>query len=199
MKSRKLILKVHLYGGLLCFWYLILFAVSSLHFHHHFDFMQERSVEPESQQIHLPVKLSADNDELAINIQNGLNISGNHLPWKTNRDSTGVFYTQIENMKTRYHIKYESLSSTAFVTKTDKGLWSVFNALHGLYEKMPNAPFLIFWRIYTYICLSVVVFSAISGIWLWATRGREKFIGWIIVFVIMALSMTLMITVYLRG
>jgi hypothetical protein len=39
MSIRKWVLKIHLYGGLLCFWYLIIFAVSSLQFQHKFEFM----------------------------------------------------------------------------------------------------------------------------------------------------------------
>ena len=34
MSFRQWILKIHLYGGLLCFWYLVIFAISSLHYHH---------------------------------------------------------------------------------------------------------------------------------------------------------------------
>ena len=34
MGFRQWILKIHLYGGLLCFWCLVIFAIRSLHYHH---------------------------------------------------------------------------------------------------------------------------------------------------------------------
>ena len=39
---RKLILNLHIYGGLLCFGYLIVFGVSSLNFNHRFAFTTAR-------------------------------------------------------------------------------------------------------------------------------------------------------------
>ncbi len=36
---RQWILRIHLYGGLLCAPYLIIFGFSSLHFNHHFAFV----------------------------------------------------------------------------------------------------------------------------------------------------------------
>ena len=39
---RKILLKIHLYGGLLVFPYLIIFGLSSLNFNHHFGFMEEK-------------------------------------------------------------------------------------------------------------------------------------------------------------
>lgn len=199
MELRKWILKIHLYGGLLCFWYLIIFAVSSLHFHHEFEFMNGKPVAEGPQPVQLLFEDSKSDSLLASRIQNGLNIAGWYLPWETFRDSSGVFHTQIQNPKMDYTIQYDPVSSIARIEKKDKGFWSVFNALHGFAGGMPRAPLLIFWRIFTYLCLIVVTFSILSGIWLWANGNVDKLIGWITVLGIMGLSISLMIFVYLRG
>jgi len=200
MKFRKWILKVHLYGGLLCFWYLIILAVSSLHFHHDFEFMNEKSLQEEPPQtINLKIENSKDNKILATNIQNVLRIPGYNIPWETYRDSKEIFYTKIFNLKKKYDIKYDPHTSDAFITKTDKGFWSPVNALHGFSESMSYAPLLVFWRIYTYVCLFVVTFCIFSGIWLWANRSTDKLIGWMTVLGIMTLSVSLMIFVYIKG
>ena len=199
MTLRRWILKIHLYGGLICFWYLIIFAISSLHFHHHFEFMNGKQMVEGSQQIHLKLEDSKSDSALATNIQIALDIAGWYLPWETYRDNSGTFHTQIENPKTQYQIKYDRMSSTASIIRKDKGFWSVLNALHGFAGKMPNAPLFIFWNIFTYICLMVVIFSIFSGIWLWANRSEDKLIGWVTVLGIMGLSFSLMMVVYLKG
>ena len=199
MALRKWILKIHLYGGLLCFWYLIIFAVSSLHFHHEFEFMNGKPAVEGPQTVSLALVDSKSDSALATRIQDALDIAGWYLPWETHRDSSGVFHTQISNPKTDYTIQYDPVSSSASITKNDKGFWSVFNALHGFAGGMPKVPLLIFWRIFTYVCLVVVTFSILSGIWLWAAGREDKLIGWITVLVIMSLSISLMMVVYLRG
>jgi len=199
MKLTKWILKIHLYGGLIYFWYLIILAISSLHFQHHFDFMENKLSDDESEQIHLTIPQNENDSDLATNIQNELEITGWYIPWETYRDSSGKLHTQIENPKNKYLITYDRISSTVSVVKKDKGFWSVINFLHGFAGKMPNAPLLLFWTIFTYICLIGVLFSIVSGIWLWASRSQDKLIGWLTVLGIMGLSISLMIVVYING
>ena len=199
MTLRQWILKMHFYGGLLCFWYLVIFSISSLHFHHHFEFMNETQISEELPPMHLRLDNSKSDSALATTIQNTLDIAGWYLPWETRRDSSGVFHTQIQNPKAGYLIQYDPVSSTIRVTKEDKGFWSVFNALHGFSGAMPNAPFLIFWNLFTYLCLLMVLFSIFSGIWLWASGKRDQFIGWVTVVGTMSLSILLMVYVYLNG
>ena len=44
--------------------------------------------------------------------------------------------------------------------------------LHAL-TGIPNSPFVGTWGIYTEICVWVVLFSACSGVYLWATLKRD--------------------------
>ena len=198
MKLRKWVLKIHLYGGLLCFWYLIIFAVSSLQFQHHFKFMNPELSDEENLEKKLIVPESENVTVFAQNIQNELNLAGWYLPWETFRDSSGIIHTQIQNPKAQYLITYDPLSSTASIIKRNKGLLVPINSLHG-FTGMPNAPLMVFWKIFTYICLIVVVFSIFSGIWLWADSNADKLIGLLTVSGIIILSLSLMIYVYLNG
>lgn len=199
MKLRKWILKIHLYGGLLCFWYLVIFAVSSLQFQHHFEFMNQKLSDEEILEKKLSVTGNENVSDFAISVQDELKIAGWHLPWETYRDKSGIFHTQIQNPKAQYLITYEPLSSTVKIIKKEKGFWTLINSLHGFSGKMPNAPLLFFWKIFTYICLIVVTFSIFSGIWLWATGSTDKLIGLLTVCGIIVLSLSLMIYVYLNG
>lgn len=199
MKLRNWIHKIHLYGGLLCFWYLIIFAVSSLQFQHNFVFMNQKLSNEEIQEKKLSVPKNEKESDFALSIQNELNLAGWYLPWKTYSDSSGIFHTEIQNPKAQYLITYDALSSTVKIVEREKGLWVVINSLHGFSGKMPNAPLMFFWKIFTYICLIVVTFSIFSGIWLWANRSSDKLVGLLTVSGIIVLSFSLMIFVYLNG
>lgn len=199
MEFRRWILKIHLYGGLLCFWYLVIFAISSLHFHHEFDFMQTRELSVESKVLSIEYIPDANDSVKATGLQNELGIAGWYLFWKTYSDSTGVFHTEIHNPKTNYTIQYDPVSKVASVTTEYKGFWSVFNALHGFAGSMPNGTYVMFWHVYTYVCVVVVIVSLFSGIWLWSGTGTDKKIGWITMIGIVSLSLMLMLTIYLKG
>jgi len=136
---------------------------------------------------------------MARQIMDTLQISGWYLFWKTYRDSSNNFYTQIENPKNSYAIKYEANTQALEVSRSYKGIWSIINSLHGFAGKMPRAPLMIFWSIYTYVCLFVVIFSIISGIWLFALSRVEKKVGWITFSSILACSLLFMIYIYYNG
>ena len=83
MGRSRWILKIHLYGGLLCFWYLVIFAISSLHYHHEFDFMEVKEISTESKHITLPQKSQEGDSVLATGLKNELGLAGWYLFWET--------------------------------------------------------------------------------------------------------------------
>jgi hypothetical protein len=199
MTFRKWILKIHLYGGLLCFWYLIIFAISSLDYQHHFKFMEPGNGRVETREAALTLQPATDKLIMARDLQTKLGIPGWVVPWETSLDSLGILHTSIQNPKARYTIVYEPLTSQAKIKSISHGYWRVINSLHGNTGKIPNAPLMVFWGIFTYVCLFVVVFSIISGIWLWAGSPGSKKAGWLTFSGITALSFLLMLIVYIYG
>ena len=117
----------------------------------------------------------------------------------TYRDSVGNFHTMMANPKWDYSIVYDFQNSTSTISAREKSFWNMLNALHGFAGKMPNAPLLFIWNIYTYICIAVVLFSICSGIWLWSGREKQRLTGCLIFSVIMLLSFSLMIFMYKHG
>src|SRR4026207_2246770 len=169
IKWRKILLKIHLYGGLLCFWYLLIFGISALYFQHHFQFMENKNT-PALVSTKKQLRIDPGNTDsvVATNIQNSLRIAGWYTPWETYRDSVGNFHTMIANPKRDYSIVYNFQNSISTISAKEKGFWNILNSLHGFAAKMPNAPLLFVWKIYTYVCIAVVLFSIFSGIWLWS-------------------------------
>ena len=200
IKWRKILLKIHLYGGLLCFWYLLIFGISALYFQHHFQFMENKNT-PALVSTKKQLRIDPGNTDsvVATNIQNSLDVAGWYLPWETYRDSVGNFHTMIANPKRDYSIVYNFQNSISTISAKEKGFWNILNALHGFAAKMPNAPLLFVWKIYTYVCIAVVLFSIFSGIWLWSGRKRQRLTGWLIFSGIILLSFSLMIFIYKHG
>jgi hypothetical protein len=161
--------------------------------------MKERQISNESRPITFQHTFEEGDSALATNLQQELNLAGWYLFWETYTDSVGIFHTEIQNPKTTYRITYDRVSSVASIEREHKGFWSIVNALHGFAGVVPNAPFMIFWHLYTYVCLFVVIFSIVSGIWLWSKSREDKVVGWVTFLGIMTVSLLLMLTTYLKG
>src|SRR5438876_3358188 len=92
---RKWLLNLHLYGGLLCAPYLLIFGFSSLHFNHHFSFVEPK---PNSVTWHAPLAIEplSDNDKMAMSIRDSMGLMGWTIPWKMKRDAAGVLEFDLE-------------------------------------------------------------------------------------------------------
>jgi hypothetical protein len=71
--------------------------------------------------------------------------------------------------------------------------------LHGSYAAYPESVFASTWRWYTDVCTFVVVGAAISGVYLWAGRRRERRVGLALLAAAGAVSLALMLLVTFRG
>ena len=57
------------------------------------------------------------------------------------------------------------------VEETHRGFWTVFNSLHGFNEEIPDAPaFINSWGIYSNVVVFVILFSIISGIYIFSKK-----------------------------
>src|SRR4051812_23880286 len=103
---RKWMLNLHLYGGLLCAPYLIIFGFSSLHFNHHFGFVAPDSkTVPRVWEAPVNVEFSTSNDQLAESIRNSLGLMGWTLPWTMQRDGEGDLHFDVERPGKSYTIR----------------------------------------------------------------------------------------------
>ncbi len=169
------ILKVHLYGGLLCSAYLMVFGFSSLNFNHHFAFAKPLESK-ESWEAPLDLPLDSDNLKAAESVRDELGLMGWPLPWTMNRDSEGNLHFNLERPGKSYTLDVLVKEKRAKVQERRKGFWPVLNSLHALMS-VPNAPFTRMWGWFTEFCTWVVLFSATSGLYLWACSRRERWTG----------------------
>jgi hypothetical protein len=196
---RKLMLTLHLYGGLLCAPYLLIFGFSSLTFNHHFAFLEgkEKGL-PTTWVAPLTVSPVNDKDAMAECVRDSLGLMGWPLPWKTRVEPSGDIEFEMERPGKSYKINTDLKNHSAIVEARRKGVWEVINSLHAL-GSVPNARFTGSWAVYTELCTAFTLFAGVSGIYLWVNSRRERRVGLITLVVATLGSFGLMFLVIFRG
>lgn len=192
---RKWVLNIHLYGGLLCAPYLIIFGFSSLHFNHHFAFVTSKpEASPQTWVATLAVEPATNNETMADSVRDSLGLMGWTIPWKMQRDGEGDLKFDLERPGKSYTIATQLKNHSVRVVARSKGFWQVVNSLHAL-GAVPNSRFALWWSGYTEVCTAFVIFAAISGLYLWVNSKRERRVGMITVVAATLLSIVLMVVV----
>lgn len=174
---RAWLLRIHLYGGLLCVPYLVIFGLSSLHFNHQFAFARTPANAPTNRwERAIGTIPGGDAAKVTAAVRDQLGLMGWPLPWETKRDPDGSLHFPMERPGMKYRIDVQASDGVARVQEIRKGFWSVFLSLHALTE-LPNSRLMSGWGVYTELCTAVVLFSAASGIWLWWSARRDRPLG----------------------
>ena len=210
----KLILNLHIYGGLLCFSYLIIFGVSSLNFNHRYDFTRAKS-EPKTweQKVELPdlprltpdmkgeqriaAKAQANNE-----VRRALGLFGHQRPWGQSwwdAQDPNHYHASLVRPGVEYEVDVHLDRNLAKVSETRTSAWQVMIGLHGFHGNMPDSGFVSTWGWYTEICTFVVLFAGASGVYLWTRRRNERRIGLAMLGAAGAFSVALMLYLTLHG
>jgi hypothetical protein len=211
---QKLILNLHIYGGLLCFSYLIIFGISSLNFNHPFAFTRAKA-EPTTweQPVHLPdlprvtkdmkgeqrvaTKAKANNA-----VREALGLFGHQRPWAESwwdADDPQHYHASLVRPGVEYEVDVHLDDSVARVRETRTNAWLVMKGLHGFHGNMPGSTFVPTWGWYTEFCTFVVLFSGVTGVYLWTRRKNERRIGFALIGAASALSLGLMVYLTMHG
>ena len=171
---RNWIVKIHMYGGLLCASYLIVFGISSLNFNHHF-LPQEGEHVTWSRAVE--IRPQENNRVLAETVRDSLGLMGWPFNWEAKREANGNAYVTLGRPARRYRIHILFDEGRVEVDEQRRGFLAAIVALHG-HGGVPGSTYLGYWKIYTEICVWVVLFSAVSGVYLWTARPSERLIGY---------------------
>jgi hypothetical protein len=208
---RRIILNIHIYGGLLCFSYLILFGISTLNFNHPFAFTKSpASVATWSQPMVLPALARTDRknapEAAKIRRQNNtaiLHAIGSFAVPLTDADGywidANTYHAHFVRPGKEYEIDVHSGQGSATITRTRTGLWALIRDLHGSSVVYPDSILASTWGWYTDLCAFVVVAAGISGIYLWAGRRRERRIGLVLLGAAGVVSLSLMLLITFHG
>ncbi len=206
---RRIILNAHLYGGLICFSYLILFGISVLNFNHPFEFTKSpASVTSWTQPMALPALERSDADATKVRRDNNeaiLHALGSFAAPTRNVDADGAwtdaetYHAHLMRPGKTYDIDVHPGRGTATITQTRANFWTLVRELHGSAVWYPESILASSWGWYTELCTFVVIAAAASGVYLWAGRLRERRIGLIMLLGAGALSSALMLLITFRG
>jgi hypothetical protein len=194
---RKWFLQIHLYAGLLCSAYLIIFGYTSLNFNHRFGFAQPKESTVAWEQA-LPLEPAQDNVKAAESVRDALGLMGWLPRQKMRRDHAGNLQFDLERPGKSYTIHALVKEGRVKVEERRKGFWPVVNSLHALMA-VPNSKFVPFWGWYTELCAWVVLFGAVSGVYLWVVSARERRVGLWTLITATTVSLGLMVYVVWRG
>jgi hypothetical protein len=211
---RKLILNVHIYGGLLCFSYLILFGVTTLMFNHPLESFRARGT-PATRE--MPIQLPASglpritsdmtaDQKVAAKVEannlvaRAIGVFGYARPWQQSYwVDPQHYHASIVQPGREYEVDVDLDRHVARVTETPQSAWNVLRGLHGLHGQMPGSAVVSSWRWYTELCTFAVLFAGASGVYLWTRRRSERRIGAILLGSATALSLALMIYLVRHG
>ena len=205
---RKVILNIHMYGGLLCFSYLLLIGISTLNFNHRFSFtIRPASVRTWTQPMTLPGLVTpeaANHDVAAIVHQNNPMVIHALGSFGTFTYADGVwtdsdtYHARFVRPGKEYQVDVHPSRGRATITRTRANVWAMIRDMHGLYAVYPDSLLASSFKWYTEISAIVVLFACISGVYLWTARRRERRLGLIMLGAagVVSLSLMVLITTY---
>jgi hypothetical protein len=187
---RKILLKVHLYGGLVTCWYLLIYGWSSLGFNHPWLLPSEEG-KPVVWESQLEVSRESEDLQTAALIRDRLGLIGWPLPWTMSRDAASILSFEIARPGKHYRVRYSELNQSVSVTENSTGLGSVIRSLHGMGHGIPNSSWMSSWAVYTEITNWMMLFAIGSGVYLWFERSRRPAaaVSWTILAVIASVSL----------
>jgi hypothetical protein len=196
---RKWVLRLHLYLGLVCCPYLIVFGVSSLNFNHPFEFTEPAEARVTwERQVALP-PASTSNDAESEAVRDALGLVGWTIPWETHRDEdSGGLHFGLARPGKHYTIHVPRPSGAVRVEERREGYWTVIRSLHGN-KGVPSATVMTVWGGYTELCTFFVLFAAATGVYLFAARKSERWVGFSVLGVATLLSLLFMVYVRVWG
>jgi hypothetical protein len=206
---RKIILNIHIYGGLICFSYLILLGISTLNFNHPFQFTAgPGSVKTWTQPMALSQLARTDGrsgpEALRIRGRNNqmiLHALGSFAivsPNDGNWTDPDTYHAHFYRLGKEYQIDVHPSSGSATITQTRMNFWALVRDLHGAHDTYPDSPLASTWAWYTDLSTFVVIGAGISGVYLWTRRRRERRIGLILLGAAAAISLFLMLLITFR-
>ena len=198
-----------MYGGLLCFSYLLLIGISTLNFNHRFSFtMRPASVRTWTQPMTLPGLVTpeaANHDAANIVHRNNpmviraLGSFGSFTYADGAWIDSDTYHARFVRPGKEYQVDVHRSRGTATIVQKRASLWAMIRDLHGLYAVYPDSILASSFKWYTEISAIVVLFASISGVYLWTARRKERRIGLIMLGTAGMVSISLMVLITMYG
>jgi hypothetical protein len=169
---RRWLLDLHLYLGLLCLPYVVVFGLSSILLNHG---LQRATKTEWSAQIAPPA--DAAPAQRAAEVLHALALTGNVLPHTLKSTDGGALAFQALRPGRSYQVEFAP-SGAVRVAERDGGVLGIVRALHGLHDTQ-SSRWMLGWALYTELTTAMLLFSIASGVLMVLQRmsGRALALG----------------------
>ncbi|MEQ1691081.1 MAG: hypothetical protein ABMA00_07350 [Gemmatimonas sp.] len=166
-----------MYGGLLCSSYLVVYGISSLLFSHPVHRL-EREDPPRTwtDSVRAPIRLD-DLSGSSRRMAKELGLTG-RIPSTPKAQPNGGFEFEVVRPGARSSVRVDT-NGVAAITTTRRGLTAVLKGLHDA-RQYPDSFALSMWWNFTHVTVAVLLFSTLSGLWLWIGTRRFPTTGWLL-------------------
>ena len=168
---RKLLLDIHLYLGLFCAGYFIIFGVSSIGYNHRWKGKPETS--RWEQAVTAPVGLGRNS--LAAAVRDSLGVFGQVVGWTLKETDLGIDF-RVTRPGRLYKIRYNEGAGHAKVEQSTENLFDLISTLHYT-RTVPGSFWGSTWGIYAWLSLLALLYAIFVGIYFWWTRVPERRVG----------------------
>ncbi len=192
----RIFLHIHIYLGLFSLPYLLIFALSSLNFNHHF--ISEKPLS-EWREWKAQVDIAASDDllQVADQLMDALSIFGWFIPYESYRDAEKTFIVIVQPGKI-YHITLQPDGSALVKERLQSGA-HILKSLHGLGENIPHAPWIVnTWKYYQSLTVYAVLFWIVTGVYFWSRNRRRPVLEKRLIWVFSIFSALLILFIWLR-
>ena len=187
---KKRLLRLHLYGGLVCACYMVIFGVSSFLSNHPTWAPAPGAPIRWEKAIATPVQV--DNVAYGRALTGDLGVTANVLYLEVRRAKDGTLRYLTQRPGKHYTVHVSPDGKTAQVDEEHLGLLQITHALHGMMRTTARR-LLYGWGWYTRLCTLVMVFAAVSGVYLFVTRNKQRLVDALLLTGAAATSLGLMI------
>jgi hypothetical protein len=172
-RRRRQLLDWHLYLGLLCAPYFVLYGVSSIAFNHHLH------GDPVVTNWERPISAApagASKLDAAKANRDALGLGGETLPWTVRRAPDNALAFNVTRPGRKYEIAVSPNGELARVRETDRGWIGVVREMHGAVATTGIA-WTRLWSVYTDASILALLFALASGLLLWCTKRKQRVLG----------------------
>lgn len=188
----QLLRNIHLALGLAIAAFMFVYAASAFRMGHYFLF---RWSSPTVERSELRLE-SAPRDprQIVESIRAQRGMRGDLYDVETS--STGLSFL-VRRPGTEYRVTYTVATHTAEVFTSSGGFWEMIDKMHHTGGRWHDDPLLSAWGTFVGVMSALLLVVALSGVWMWFKRHRERRLGGILLTVSMVVSVLLLVIVRL--
>lgn len=175
-RARRWLLNIHLYGGLLCSGYLLVYGTSSLLMNHRTDRLLGVASEREWSR---PVSAPADStapEAAARAVAAELGLAGRVAVGGGGRNGEGGLRFTVLRPGREFRVRVDG-GGTAQVTEQRMQIATILLGLHDA-RPAPGSLVLGSWWQYTHLTVGFLFFLGVSGVVMWVITRRSRAVGW---------------------